>query len=75
VRGGEPEPRAPAGRRVEPEFAAHLRDQMAADGQTQPGAAEAPAGRHIGLLEGLEDVRLRLGAHADAAVLDLEAQR
>ena len=43
-------------------------DQLAADGQPQAGAAEAPGGRAVGLREGLEQARQRVGADADAGI-------
>jgi hypothetical protein len=44
------------------------------DGEAQPGAAEAPGGGGVGLLEGPEEARQGLGLDADAGVDDLEAQ-
>ena len=47
-------------------------DEALADRQPQPGAAEAPGRRVIGLREGLEQPCDLLVAHADAAVADVE---
>src|SRR5439155_25816706 len=47
--------------------------ELAADGEPEPGAAVAPAGAGIGLLEGLEDDLLLLEGNADAGVADLES--
>ena len=49
-------------------LAAQQVGELAADGQPEPGAAELPAGGHVGLLEGLEDDRLLVGGDADARV-------
>ena len=54
------------------QLAAHLRDQMIADGETQARAAGRGAG--LGLREGGEDLRQRLRLDAGAGVADLEAQ-
>jgi hypothetical protein len=48
---------------------------VAGDGQAQAGAAKAPCGRDIGLLEGIEQLRLLLGRNADAGVAHLEAHQ
>ena len=48
----------------------HQVDEMAADRQSQPGAAIAARGRGIGLVEGLEQPGDLLRRHADALVGD-----
>src|SRR5690606_18197717 len=53
--------------------AQHL-DQLAGDGQPQAGAAEAPTGGAVDLLEGLEDPLVLGRVDADAAVADDELQ-
>ena len=50
------------------DFAAEQAGQLAADGETEAGAAVLAAGRGIGLLEGLEDDLLLLRRNADAGV-------
>jgi len=52
--------------------AAHHARELAGDGQTEPGAAEALSGRRIGLAELLEQLGLLLRCHADAGVGDGE---
>ena len=66
---------AGAGRAVDHDAAAHHFGETAADGQAQAGAAIEPRGVHAGLLERLEQARLRLCCHADAGVLDRQAHR
>jgi hypothetical protein len=48
--------------------------QALRDGQPQAGAAETPRGRRVGLHEGREQLRLRIGCDADAGVDHPEAQ-
>ncbi len=50
--------------------AAHQLGQAAADGQAQPGAAEAPRGGRVGLLERVEQMPQVFRRDADAAVGD-----
>ena len=52
---------AAAGRAVDRELAAHQLHQVLADRQPEAGAAVAPAGRGVGLREGLEQALLLLG--------------
>ncbi len=54
------------------DIAAHQFGQVARDGQPQPGAAEAPRGRGVGLGEGGEEARLGGFVHADAVVGDMD---
>ena len=68
----EPEPASLAEDALDLQVAAHLRDQMIADGETQARAAGRRAG--LRLREGGEDLRQRLRFDADAGVADLEAQ-
>jgi hypothetical protein len=70
----DPEQAARALAAVRADVAAHQQGQALADGQAQAGAAEAPGGGDVGLLEGLEQVGHLLLADADAGVLHLEAQ-
>src|SRR6516164_6068377 len=49
---------------------AHHARQLAGDGEPEPSAAETLRGRGISLAELLEQLRLLLRGHADAAVLD-----
>ena len=56
----------------EPDLAAEQRRQLAADRQTQAGAAVLAAGAGVGLLERLEDEPLLLRRDADAGVVDRE---
>ena len=48
-------------------------DELAGDREAEAGAAVAPGRGAVGLGEGLEEPRLRLGGDADAGVADLEA--
>ena len=59
---------------VHPDLAAHQLHEPPADREPEPGAAELPRGRAIGLAERLEEPRAGLGRDADAAVAhrDLE---
>jgi hypothetical protein len=70
----EPEAAALAQDAVGAGLAAHQARQVGGDGEAQPGAAEAPGGGGVGLLEGPEEARQGLGLDADAGVDDLEAQ-
>ena len=47
---------------------AHQDREAMADGQAEPGAAEAAGGRGIALLEGPEEPLDLIGIHADARV-------
>ena len=58
----------PARRALDPEPAAHHRDQPRRDRQPEAGAAVLARGRAVGLGEGLEDQLLLLGRDADAGV-------
>ena len=48
--------------------------QAFADGQSEAGAAESPAGRRIGLHEGAEDRSDLVGRHADAGIDHVDLQ-
>src|SRR6516162_1487688 len=50
--------------------AAHHACELARDGKAEPGAAEAPRGKGIGLAELLEQLRLLLRGHSDAGIHD-----
>ena len=63
-----------AGLAFDPQAAAHVFDELACDGQTQPGAAEAARGGAVGLREGPEQPRLLLGVEPHAGVLDPAVQ-
>src|SRR5437899_3280090 len=52
----------------EADFTTEQSGNLAADGQTEPGAAVFATGAAIGLLERLEDDLLLLGVDADASV-------
>ena len=69
----EAEAAAAARHRGGGEHAAHRVHQRPADRQAQPGAAEAPGGRAVGLLERLEDAGALGLVDADAGVGHLEA--
>ena len=71
---GEAEAAALAGCAVHVEVAAHLFDQVARDREPQARAAEAPGHRAVALGEGLEEARALAGVHADAGVVDGEAE-
>src|SRR5476649_1606039 len=71
----EREGAADAGRADDVDGAAHQLDQLAADRQSQTGAAVAPRGGGVGLLEFLEQARDRIGGDADAGVADAEADQ
>ena len=60
------------GRAAQLDLAAEQAGQLAADRQTEAGAAVLAAGAGVGLLEGLEDDALLLGRDADAGVGHLE---
>ena len=72
----EPEGRAAAGFAGQADVAAHELQQLAGDGQPQPGAAVLAGRRTIGLREGLEQERLLRRGQADARVphLNLEGK-
>ncbi len=57
------------------EGAAHQLHQVLADGQAQPGAAEAPRNGGVGLSEGLPQGTQVRGRDADPGVGDLKVQR
>src|SRR6185369_13786152 len=59
---------------VESDLAAHQFDQLAADGEAETGAAEAPGDAAVGLGEGGEQVFQVFGRDADAGVADREVQ-
>ena len=52
----------------------HQLHQTGADGQTQPGSAEATGGGAIGLGKGTKQLGLLIGGQSDARVLNLETQ-
>jgi hypothetical protein len=60
-------------RALDADLAAHQFDQPLADRQPESGAAVFSRHAVVGLLEGLEQSRLRLGVDADAGVADFEA--
>ena len=70
----EPEGAARARLAVQADGAAERLHQAPADGQAEPGAAEAGADRGIGLGEALEDARMRLRRHADPGIRHLQPQ-
>ena len=61
---------------VDADAAAHELRELAADGEPEPAAAEAPGSRLVRLSEGLEDLADRGRIHADARVAhrDIEAR-
>ncbi len=66
---------ADAGGAVELDAAGHQRGQPLAQRQPQPHAAVVARHAVVGLVELLEQARLRLGRNADALVLHLQPQR
>ena len=64
-----------AGHADEPNLAAEQRRELAADRQSEAGAAVLPAGSGVGLLERLEDQPLLLRSDANASVGDLDGDR
>ena len=70
----KPESAALAGSALNPDFAAHQVDQPLADGQPEPGATILAGHRVVGLLEGIEQPRLRCAFDTDAGIGDREAQ-
>ncbi len=68
----EGEDAAAARRGAQLDLAAEQVGKLAADGETESGAAIFPAGAGIGLLERLEDDLLLLERNADAGIGDLE---
>ena len=72
---GEPEAAACPGFAVHADFAPHDGDQIAADGQAEPGAAEAPRGAVVGLRESVEDFRLHRRVHTHAGVAHFDADQ
>jgi hypothetical protein len=73
----EPEGAALARFAFHADFAAHHLRQVARDRQPETGAAELAGGRHIGLLEGLEQAWNLVSRDADAGIFHFEpdAQR
>src|SRR6185369_10691390 len=61
-----------ADRAAELDFTAQEARELAADGETEAGAADLAAGRGVGLLERFEDDLLLLGRDADAGIGDFE---
>src|SRR5204863_30393 len=72
---GHPELAADAGRAVHAGAAAHLLGEPPHDRQPEPGAAEPPRGRRIGLGERHEQLVLQRLRDADAGVAHREPQR
>ena len=72
--GGEPEAAALALHRVHAHVTPHQDGESAGDGQAQAGAAEAPGGGRVGLLEGVEQAADLVRRHAHAGVTHREAQ-
>ena len=72
-RHGEAEGRALARRALDRERAAHALDDAARDREPEAGAAELARRAAVGLLELLEDARLRVRRDADAGVAHQEA--
>ena len=72
---GEPEAAARAGLALHAHVATHQARQVARQGQAQARAAVAARGRRVGLLEGVEQARQRVGGDAFAGVADLEAHQ
>ena len=72
--GGEPETAATPQLAAGPGFATHQAGQVAGDGQAQAGAAVAPGGGAVGLLEGPEQAAEVLGRDAHARVGHFKAQ-
>ena len=70
----EPEGAALAGQAVGADLAAHLLDQMLADGESEAGAAKAAGDAGIPLVEGLKKLAQHIGSDADAGVANDEAQ-
>ena len=66
---GERERGAGAGLALDPELAAHQRDELRRDRQPEPRPAVLPRGRAVGLRERLEDELLLVLRDADAGVL------
>ena len=70
----KPEVSPLAGFAVAMDFPAHQRNQVAADGESQPGAAIAAGGGAVRLGEGRKDARLLVQRQPDAGVDDMKAQ-
>ena len=68
------EGRSPAGLAFDRDAAAHQLGQPAHDRKAEPGAAEAPGGRAVGLGKGLEQAGRLLGGDADAGVGDRQGE-
>ena len=73
-RQGERESRSPRRGPGDFQFSAHLLDELARNGESEPGAAMTAGRRAVALLEFLEDRLARGGGNARTGVLDLEAQ-
>ena len=73
--GGEPEAAAAPRGTVATGVATHQLSQPPGDDQPEPGAAMQPGGRIVDLVEGLEQLGLRLGRQARPAVDDFEADQ
>ena len=56
----------------DPDGSVHQLHQARADGQAQPGAAEAPGGGPIGLGKGTKQLGLLFLGQSDAGILDLK---
>jgi hypothetical protein len=71
---GDGEAGALAGCALAADAAAQAFGNAAADGEAKAGAAKAPCGIGVGLLEGFEDARQFIRGHADAGVGHRKAQ-
>src|SRR5207302_6832576 len=69
---GEPERRPAPGLARDADLPAHQPDELLADRQPEPGAAELPRRRAVALRKRLEEPRGLLGRDADARVRDLD---
>ena len=58
----------------DPDIALHQAGQALADGQPEAGAAKLAGNRGVRLAEGLEELALLFGGHADAGILDIDLQ-
>ena len=74
-RNDQRERRALARHAFDPELAAEQAGDLAADRQSEPGAAIFAAGGSVGLLEGFEDQLLLVLGNADAGIGDGDRQR
>jgi hypothetical protein len=73
-RDAEPEARAAPGLALEADLAAQELHELAADGEPEAGAAEAPGERPVRLRERLEDLALAALGDADPGVGDAELE-